>query len=153
MSDALENAMMVVKAAAHTTRLSLLLQADRVGTLHTRDAKALLRRRPQSGSGNAQYHLGELLRAGLIKRVARGEYRLSDAGAQLVPAIVAAATPAVSSTDQPPAHAEIVLFASGGTALDDLLPPDAEAIATVVQRLADGGSRELRIRLTRRARP
>jgi hypothetical protein len=77
--------MKVLKAAADELRLELLLQAEKRGTLHTRDAKATAPHRLEGhDSGNIGYHLGKLVDGGLLARPAYGEYELTFKGAQLL---------------------------------------------------------------------
>jgi hypothetical protein len=140
----------VLRGAHEPFRLELLLHAYRRGSVHTRDATKLAEERLAPESRTPGYHLGVLVRAGLLSRIARGQYELTSPGHQLVSAIAAFGVPTEPAAEGKGSDEEVLLYASGtGRLLDSVVPPAGELRATVVLHLNDAHTEASTVRVRR----
>ena len=148
MSDVtIERGLAAMEAAAEHARLSLLFHADAHGAVRPADGKRYVTLRP--GTGTPQFHIRKLTDAGLLVRVARGQYCLSSAGTLLIELIrLLATTPAAASHD--PEH-QITVRIHGSNLLDTLLPEGATLVADLQRQLAGGDTTASRLHVERGA--
>ena len=133
----------MLRAAGEELRLELLLlAARRGGSLHARDATALMAHRLGSKTGTPHHHLRVLLEADLLVRVARGEYQSTARARRLL----SATQPTLEdhgarSGDSEKMSSELTLHVAGTEELlNALLPAGSSWRAVWNRELADGSS-------------
>ena len=118
--------------AADLGRLQLLLHASANGHVAPRDA---VRTTPLSKrSGTNQYHITELVRAGLLERESHGRYVLTQAGTMIVRLYTTLARGATGRTDD----IEIDIW-NPPSALDELVPAVLRLDVELQARLPTNG--------------